>query len=210
MLITTRLVIDMETGTVLAHESYEYSGPVALAKGSGYAKANMGTANNLENAYSGQALGVNANLIPFYQSEIQNPIGFGQQATTEMKTEAGQSAAGAQSAAQERAKQAAARTGNLAALPSVQDKLARSAGQEADQNALGIDIANTKAKLAQQQAGASGLSEVGARDTGAGLNALGLSNAALDQYMKAANWSEQPLNSAIEAGGKVGAAAVGA
>lgn len=207
MKITINPRLDMEALEFVSNDGvYEYDGPILEAKGSGYAKANMGTANNLENTYSGQGLGINSSLIPIYQSEIQNPIGFGQQALTQMKTEAGQTAAGEQSGAQEQARLAAARSGNNAALPSVQDKLARSATQSADENALGLDVANTKAKLAQQQAGISGLGALGAEDTGAGLNALGLSNQALNSYMQAANWWEQPLNSLIQAGGQIGAA----
>lgn len=211
MRITINPVFDLETLELISHEGiYEYDGPVLELKGSGMASANMNTANNLQNAYSSQGLGINAGLLPQYQSEIDNPIGFGQQALTQMKTEAGQGAAGAQSAAQQRAALAAARTGNLASLPSEQDKLARSAAESSDQNALGLDVQNTQAKLAQQQAGLSGEAALGAADTGAGLNALGLSNQALNSYMQAANWWEQPLNSIIQGASKAGATAVGA
>jgi hypothetical protein len=210
MRITRTPTFSIETLELISHDGqYEYAGPVAELKGSGYAKANMNTANNLSSQYSGQGLGVNASLIPAYNSEINNPIGFGEQALTQMKTEGGQSAAGAQSASQEQARLAAARTGNLASLPSEQDKLARSATQSADENALGLDVANTKAKLAQQQAGLAGKAALGAEDTGAGLNALGLSNQALNEYMQAANWWEQPLNTIIGGGAQVGAAAAG-
>lgn len=197
MRIYSKVVRDIESGRIIEADFFDYDGPVAFAKGSGYAQGNMNTANNLENQYSGQALGINAGLIPVYQSEITNPIGFGQQAVTQMKTEGAQTAAGAQGAADEQARLAAARTGNNAALPSIQDKLARSATSAANQNALGVDIANTQAKLAQQQSGISGLSALGAEDTGAGLNALGLSNQALNEYMQAANWWEQPFNSIV-------------
>jgi hypothetical protein len=188
MIVTTRVVWDWD-GNVLARESYEYHGPVDLAKGGGYAQQNMATANKDSGEYTNQALGINASLQPTLQSEINNPIGFGQQALTQMQTQGGQDAAAQQAAAQQRATLAASRTGNLASLPAVQDQLARSGTQSADQNALGLDVANNSAKLQQQQQGISGLQQLGATDTGAGLNALGLSNSALQDYINSQTWN---------------------
>jgi hypothetical protein len=199
MRISTKVVWDIETGAVLERESYSYDGPLALAKGSGYAQTNMQTANKDSGAYTGQALGINSSLIPTLQSEINNPIGFGQQALTQMQTQGGQDAAAQQGAAQQRATLAATRTGNLASLPAVQDQLARSGTQSADQNALGLDVANNQAKLQQQQQGIGGLQRLGATDTSAGLNALGLSNQALQQYENAANWWE-PIATGLATG----------
>lgn len=196
--ITINPVFDVETWELIAHDGqYDYVGPVAEAKGSGYAQTNMQNANNLSGALSSQGLGINSSLVPTLQSEVNNPIGFGQQALTQMQTAGGQTAAAGQAAGQQRAALAASRTGNLASLPAVQDQLARSATQSADQNALGLDIQNNQAKLQQQQQGLRGLQGMGESDIGQSENALGLSNQALNSYMNAANWWEQPLNAAV-------------
>ena len=189
MKITTKIVWSIETGAVLERESYDYDGPLELAKGGGMAKQNFDTANTDSSNYTNQALGINASLIPTLQSEVQNPIGFGQQALTQMQTQGGQDAAAQQAAAQQRATLAASRTGNLASLPAVQDQLARSGTQSADQNALGLSIDNNQAKLQQQQSGIKGLQALGATDTGAGLNALGLSNSAVQDYINSQTWN---------------------
>lgn len=197
MRISTKIVLDSETLAVLARESYEYDGPIAEAKGSSRLGANSTTADTLSSDLTTQGLGINSSLIPTLQNEVNNPIGFGQQTLDEMQTAGGQTAAGSQAAAQQRAALAAARTGNLASLPSVQDKLARSGAQDQSNNALGLDIANNNAKLKEQQEGIAGLGGLASGDIGSGLNALGLSTTAAQDYTNSQNWWEPLLGSVV-------------
>ena len=67
MIVTTRVVWDWD-GNVLARESYEYDGPVELAKGGGYAQQNMATANKDSGEYTNQALGSTPASSPLFRA----------------------------------------------------------------------------------------------------------------------------------------------
>jgi hypothetical protein len=65
-------------------------------------------------------------------------------------------------------------------------------------------VANNSAKLQQQQQGISGLQQLGATDTGAGLNALGLSNSALQDYIQSQTWNNAIAGGVGQAIGNIG------
>lgn len=208
MRITINPVFDIETGKLVAHDGqYEYAGPVALAKdGTAQAQNNINTATGLESTYAGDATQANNEVLPFLNSEMTNPQGFGQTGVNELNTAGGQAVSGAVGAGDEAANLRASRTGNPSSSASIIDAITRSGAQQQSNNALGVDTANLKEKLAQQQAGASGIAAQGGQDLNAALSALGLNNGAVGDYTKASEASN-PLNM-IE--GILGAAGKGA
>ena len=66
MRISTRVVIDLETGKVIARDSYEYSGPLALAikAATKAASGAASTAAQTGNQYGNAAAGIGGTLIP--------------------------------------------------------------------------------------------------------------------------------------------------
>lgn len=129
---------------------------------------------------AGDATAANTNLFPFLNQEITNPTGFGDDTVAKMKTGGGEAIAGAQGQATEAAQLLGSRTGNTAAMPGIIDASARNAMKAGADNSREIDISNAKAKLGQQQAGASGLNSQYDADTRAALEAMGLTNGAIN------------------------------
>jgi hypothetical protein len=152
-------------------------------------------------------------LLPFLNSEITNPSGYGQPALNAMTTATGQAASGATANATEQAKLNAARTGNTAGQSAIIANAARS-GANAQTNANNqVQIGNAEEKLKQQQQGAQGLGQVASSDLSGGLGALGLSNEAINAWSNANKsagnlWSNVGLP-LIQAGGQAAGAAFG-
>lgn len=139
----------------------------------------IGTNKAFATTKQADANAANANLFPFLNSEITNPPGFGDDTVSKMKTEGGESVASGLGQATEAAQLFGSRTGNTASTPGIIDAASRNAMKANSDNALGVDIANAKAKLGQQQAGAAGLSGQYNADTQAALSAMGLTNQAV-------------------------------
>jgi hypothetical protein len=129
-MISTRVVIDIETGLVLERESYTYSGPLELAcgatsqqKAAEQAQANL--ANEMSADYS-KIFGENQAILGSIQSAMQpiiaagpNQQGFSQPELTALQgQETNLSAQGAQNAEVAANAKAAAAGGGNAAIPS--------------------------------------------------------------------------------------------
>ena len=211
MRVTVNPVLSMETGELLSHDGqYEYSGPVALAKGDAQKAQTMTnattTANNA-NTLFGESQSMQDQILPYLSAEMLNPTGFGAPALGEMKTQAGQTASGAAGAAGQQMRLNAARTGNTASLPAGIAAVNRTAEQNESNADLGIDLANQQLKQQQQQAGEEGISGLGSEDLNASLNSIGLSNQSLSDWAdinkSAGNlWSNvfEPLVGGAESG----------
>lgn len=177
----------------------------------------------LTNATTGQTEGgtlfgegqANQNaVLPFLKNEVVNPQGFGQSTTNAMTTDVGQATSGALSDATNRAKLLSARTGNTGGQSAIIGAAARDASKAQTGGNLDVQIANAKAKLAQQQSGAAGLEGMAGMDTSAGLNALGLSNESINAWSNANKsagnlWSNAFLPLITEGEKAAGAAAGG-
>ena len=160
--------------------------PRAMNKGgTSEAQQNIKTANADNAQLFQQGQQEQAQVLPFLNSEMTNPAGFGTQGTNELMTAGGEATSGAVGNATEQANLRASRTGNPSDSASIIDAAARAGGQQQSTNALDVNKANMQEKLAQQQAGASGISAMGAGNIGESLSALGLSNQAIQDYMKA-------------------------
>ena len=176
MRISTRVVLDLESGQVLERDSYEYSGPLALcikaatqAAQSGVNQANATAAN-----YGGQAAGIGGTLVPALTKEATNPTGFNPNDLNSMLVAGEQGAGGANAGLTGQANLQASRTNNSGALSGVLDQAARAKTQTLSNNALGVQNLNTQTKLKQQQAGLQGLQGLYGTDVGAQLKAQGL------------------------------------
>lgn len=231
MRISTRVVIDIETGEVLSCESHEYSGPIARACGgpsqqqqqaannqlalsqqmaAEYAPAAASEAslvNNLNDAFtSSQSL-----TQPFYSNLLKNGLPYFNQESDYSSSALGQQEA----AAQGRLKASMASGGTN--LPSgyadqLSNDLSTNYGEAFDNNMLNLLQQNESAKMA----GAQGLNPIGYASTAAGANS-GLLNAGstatnANSSIMSANltnsfWSNL-LGGLIGAGGELGSAAL--
>jgi hypothetical protein len=194
-LITVNPSFDLQTFELVAHDGqFEYCGPVAECKGGmEQAQQNINTADKLSSGYATQEQGIQNQLLPFLTAETTNPQGFGTQGTNELLSSGGQAVSGAVGAGDEAAKLRASRLGNPSSSGSIIDAVARSGMQQQSDNALGINTENLGEKLKQQQAGATGLGELGGKDMSAALSSLGLSNNAIEDYTKAYSATGGPL-----------------
>lgn len=139
-------------------------------------------------------------LSSLYSGELTNPQGFGATTLAQMLTQSDQSIAGGLGAARQTATDLGARTGNTAAIPGIvasADKAGISQHAN-DVNTLGIE--NAKEKMTQQQEGAAGLSGLYNADLGAGLNAEGLADKAVNTRISANQQSQGQFDKLLGAG----------
>jgi hypothetical protein len=180
--------------------------PRAMNKGgTSLAQENVTNADNASSSLLQQGQAEQAQVLPFLQSEMNNPQGFGQQGTNELMTAGGQATSGAVGGANEAAQLRASRSGNPSSSASIIDAAARGGAQQQSNNALGIDTANLQQKEAQQQAGAQGISALSGGNIGESLSALGLSNQAVQDYTNAytkTDW-QSSLGAVAGAAGKL-------
>lgn len=210
MRISTRVVIDSETLRVLERDSYEYSGPVALCKGDAaknQALSNASTASANSNTLFGEGQTAQNELLPFLNSEMTNPSGFGQPALNMMTTQAGQATSGSLGNTEQQAKLRAARTGNTAGESAIISAAGRNAAGDLTNADTGVQVENAQEKLKQQAAGAAGMESLAGMDTNAALNALGVSNQGVNAWGNANTAAWGPFESImgdIGFGGKAG------
>jgi hypothetical protein len=147
--ISTRVVVDMETGAVLERESLQYCGPVALCD-----RSVQNAASTAASTEGTQASGIGSYMTPLLESWAGgNAPGYGQGAVNQM-TAAAQTAAGsASNAAQQGGLLRALRTGNAAGVAAGDVAGAVGAGQNQTQAVEDILSQNAQLK-AQQQTGA--------------------------------------------------------
>jgi hypothetical protein len=214
MRITLNPTFDIETGELISHDGqYEYGGKCEFLKGgTAQAQQNINTANNENSTLFNQGQQEQAQILPFLQQEMTNPQGLGASGRNELLTSGGEATSGALANAKEEANLRASRTGNTASTASIIDAATRAGAQQQSTNALDVGKADLQTKLAQQQAGEQGIASLSGGNIGESLSALGLSNQAVDDYIKAysANNPLTTISNAIGAVGKgVGAAATG-
>src|SRR5258708_4579363 len=104
---------------------------------------------------AGDAVG--GQVLPFLTNEMNSPTGFSQQDLNNMMTLSGQTIGGTLGTAKAAAEERAARSGNAAGAGEAEDQATREAMAARGDNTMKIQMANEAEKLAQQQAGASGL-----------------------------------------------------
>lgn len=188
MRITVNPSFSWETLKLVAHDGVlEYYGTVIELKGGASAapaKSLINTSGNLAAADTGEANGIEGQILPFLSGELTNPQGMGQQGLGEAETAGGQAVAGSLAGAEQQGKLGAARTGNPASIQAINDATTRAGMRQQSNNALDTNLENTNLKLAQQQAGAGGLERLFGQNQSAGLESLGIENNAISNYIK--------------------------
>jgi len=173
--------------------------------------ANSGTANNLAGKLNANAANVYGGLEPTLQAEAAHPQGLTPQAKAAMNTAAQQSAGGGTAGAIGAGRLYASRTRNSGGAKAAIGEAVRGAGKNLSDAALNTEITNAKMQQQNQQAGIRGLQGLNATETGAGENAMGLSDKALGigEQADADNPYMKILLQSMKSAGEVGAAAVG-
>ena len=128
----------------------------------------------LSNTYNEQAQQAQQQLLPFYQAEITDPTGYGQQTINEMNTASGEAVSGSEGGAIQQAKLNASRSGNPASQSAIIDEATRQGTSASAKSALDVALLNAQLKQAQQQAGIQGLQGQEATDVQAQLGNLGI------------------------------------
>lgn len=149
-----------------------------------------------------QATALENQLIPSYESIMSGGLGPGYMSA------ATEPIAAAADTAKFEAANRAARTGNAASEGALESELARNKGVDVGQAAANAEMANQKFKLA----GASGLSDLFAKNLSAEESLYGMQPGIINSWNTAANTTNpwmQLANTALGAGAQVGAAAVG-
>ena len=188
MRITTSLIVDIESGTVLNREWYDYHGPLELCD-----RALQSQATNAATTAGGSAAtagstagGIGANLIPYETQQMLHPTGFSQRDIGARLTSAMAGTGGATAGLTGAAGKMGTTTRNPMGFSSALDSVARSrakgvAGESADTAAE-----NAKVKLGQQSDAAKGLS--------------GLYGTNLEAQSKFDTNQTDDINSAVKAG----------
>jgi hypothetical protein len=164
MRIFTRVVIDLGTCAVIEADSYEYDGPVELARGENQKAWNQAqiakSKAGLEagQGYGAAATGERGYLLPQYQNIAANPM------SAEERAGRLSAAGGAYDAAAQSAGERTARTGNTAGYGELLDELARGRSREMGTTASQLDTEAYNRKMAALK-GVQGLygTDVGAQ-----------------------------------------------
>jgi len=138
------------------------------------AKNAANTATNTGAGYGADASTVSSQLLPFLTRELNNPQGYSQQQQGAMLNQAEAGAGGATSGLTTEANLASARNRNSGGFSGALDEAARDKGKTLSGISSGIASQNANLQQQNQQAAASGLSNMYGQDTGAQLKAMGL------------------------------------
>lgn len=149
------------------------------------AGANSKSAQGLSTTYGSQAAATNNILTPTLNQLATNPQGFGKTTVNNMNTAAIQSAGGANAGVTGQGNLQAARTNNAGAFAPVAAQSGHDATSQLSDAALGVQNNDARLRQAQQAEGISGLQNQYSTNVGAGENALGLSNSALNTQLQA-------------------------
>jgi len=158
-----------------------------MASAGGLSSA-LGTQSAAEgNALFGQSQGIQGALTPFFQNEMYNPQGLGPTTLSQMLTNEGQATAGALGGARQSALDLGARTGNLAAIPQLIGGANKAGISQMSNLSNQLGLANAQQRLAQQSAGAAGLSGIMGQDLSGAFKAGDVENEAIKNLQAAQN-----------------------
>ena len=206
MRIHTYTVIDIESGRIISDESYEYSGPLALADRSLQQDAEnaANTAKTTGANYGSAASGISAQLVPQLQREATGNVGLSPTQANNELVAGEQGAGGATAGVTGAAGLNAMRTRNSGALSGVLDQAARSRGQTLSNNALGVQKQSTDIARQNQERSQQMLSGLYGTDVGAQMHAMGLEAPDINAGVNAGNsgWFQDATQLINALGGK--------
>lgn len=184
-----------------------------MARGSAAANTAATSAQNTANTLGGNAQGLYAGLAPELETEATHPAGYSPTDLAKMNTAAQQSAGGSEAAAVGQGALLASRTRNAGAPGAAISSAARGASEDLSKRALDVQNENANLKQKQQQAGLSGLEGLYGTNVSGANTAQGQVAPAVEANTAAQNaswdWATDLFDPLVQAGSKVGSAALG-
>jgi hypothetical protein len=174
MRVTTKVVLDIETGAEVAREGYKYDGAVALCRGGQKAAEKQ---LNVENQWIQQQMAEREAgrklVLPYAQQLLSSP-GYSPEQQAAI-TQAAMGPLGARfEAAKESAEERAARTRNEAGLREQEDELAREQGRQAANIGAGLQGRFADEKQRRQLEGLQAMANLYGIDTNLLSRTMGL------------------------------------
>ena len=149
------------------------------------AKNVAGTAGTEQGQLFGEGQAIQSQLTPFLTRELTAQHSMSPTQINELLTAAGAGAGGATGAFTGQAELESARTRNTGGLTASLDAMARGRQQALAKGSEGIAAEDVQGALANRQAAAGELGEMGRADTSQALQALGLQNQAIGEEIQA-------------------------
>jgi hypothetical protein len=211
--IHTRTVWDIESGQVLADESFDYSGPLALCDpSSGIRKqdtANAGAGQGLSATGANNAASLYGTMSPVASTMATNPQGINPADMAKIQTSNMQTAGGANSGAVGQGSLLAARTKNAGTADAAIAKSGEAASQNLSTANLKTQNADQQLKAKQQGEGIQALDSLYGTNERTAVGGLDASNAALKNAGDIQPFWQQYLLNAQKAAASAAAAGGG-
>jgi hypothetical protein len=188
--ITISPTFDIESGKLLSHDG-QYEIPDELVtlrfdrSAQQQAKNNMTTANTVAGGAGSEAAGIAGTVIPGLERESVNPQGFAPTDVNNMLVAGGEAAGGANAGITGEANLATARTRNAGGFANALDEAARVKSRQLSTNALNVSGEQAREKEKQRQFAQTELSNIMQSDRANQLRAMGLSDEAIAEELKA-------------------------
>ncbi len=183
MRIHTKTVWDIESGQMLADDSYEYSGPLAMCDpGGGIRKQdqkNAITGQDLSSTGATNAASLYGTLSPTLTTMAVNPQGINPADMAKIQTSNMQTAGGANAGAVGQGSLLSARTKNAGTADAAIAKSGESAAENLSKANLSAQTENQALKTKQQSEGVEGLNSLYGTNSKTALGGLDASNDAL-------------------------------
>lgn len=210
MRIHTKTVWDIESGQMLADESFEYSGPLALCNPGSGVKAddftNSAAGNALSKTGATNASSLYGTLSPTLSTMATNPQGINPADMAKIQTSNMQTAGGANAGAVGQGSLLSARTKNAGTADAAIAKSGEAASQNLSKANLSTQNENQQVKQQQQSEGLKGLQGLYGTNTGEAVSGLNASNNALKNAGDTSNFWQKLLLQGIQSGGQVASA----
>lgn len=176
MRIYRTITIDVETGTILHSDSYDYDGPLALCDRAAQQQASQaaGTAKNVAGTYESEAQATEAQLTPWLTQRLNAEHVMSPDQINELLSYAGAGAGGATGAVEGSEELEAARTRNTGNLNASLDAAARARTQALAKASEGIGAEDVEGALREREGAAQGLGQLFGVESGAALKAMGI------------------------------------
>lgn len=176
MLISTHVLIDIETGQIVERDRIVYDGPLELCdkKAKGMAQKAANTARDTATGFGSEASTVGSSLVPELTREATTPTGFMPQDLNAMLVAGAQGAGGAAGTLAGEASSGAARSRNTGALSGVLGEISRNKTRQLSDNALNVQVMNARERERQRTQGLEGLGRVRGEDIHAQIAEQGL------------------------------------
>ena len=188
MKITLNPVFDIETGQLISHDGvFDVEHTPILFDRDVKAQANQErkTADTTAGGLGSEASGIAGTVIPGLEREATNPTGFGAEDVNNMLVAGGEAAGGVNAGIAGEANLEAARTRNAGGFANALDEASRVKSRQLSRNALDVSNANALEREKKRMFAQGELSNIMNSDRANQLRAMGLSEEAIANELKA-------------------------